>query len=172
MQYKHSTNQDVFIEIINAHKLKAENTSIIVWQPYFECDYQTNMSLLEKIKNVLIKNSLQIINETSFKNLEEKNAQQNIKAVSKIKFIEKKELAYPPALVISSGNYLLCYEEFIKKYKIVLLFSYPSVIKFLSHINVTPDFIVSVDQGIRNLPFVSTSKLQNYYHTRLSPKRH
>lgn len=131
-------------------QIDVKNIAIITWPPFIETQKNVFIKYLGKIKDILIKQTLSEVTDTTFSKLETHNINKNINKLEKFQIILNKIISdnMPPAVVFAAGASLSAQLEFIRPYlDKVITFAYPSALPYLQSMKITPDYTIAVDPG-------------------------
>lgn len=131
-------------------QIDVKNIAIITWPPFIETQKNVFIEYLGKIKDILIKQTLSEVTDTTFSKLETHNINKNINKLEKFQIILNKIISdnMPPAVVFAAGASLSAQLEFIRPYlDKVITFAYPSALPYLQSMKITPDYTIAVDPG-------------------------
>ena len=131
-------------------QIDVKNIAIITWPPFIETQKNVFIEYLGKIKDILIKQTLSEVTDTTFSKLETHNINKNINKLEKFQIVLNKIISdnMPPAVVFAAGASLSAQLEFIRPYlDKVITFAYPSALPYLQSMKITPDYTIAVDPG-------------------------
>lgn len=135
---------------IRKTKIDTKNIAVITWPPFIETQKENFIGYLEKIKDILIKQTLSDVADKAFSQIEVRHVEKNKNRFANLRLLLNQVIsdAMPPAVVFAAGASLSNQTEFIRPYlNKVVTFSYPSALPYLQYIGIYPDYAIAVDPG-------------------------
>ena len=129
--------------IILKLQIDVKNIAIITWPPFIETQKNIFIEYLNKIKDILIKQTLSEVTDKTFSELETRHINKNKNRFENFHIILNKTISdnMPPAVVFAAGASLSAQVEFIRPYlDKVMTFAYPSALPYLQSMKITPNY--------------------------------
>ena len=136
--------------IILKLQIDVKNIAIITWPPFIETQKNIFIEYLNKIKDILIKQTLSEVTDKTFSELETRHINKNKNRFENFYIILNKIISdnMPPAVVFAAGASLSAQVKFIRPYlDKVMTFAYPSALPYLQSMKIIPDYTIAVDPG-------------------------
>lgn len=137
-------------DILLYNNISATDLDLLIWSPYISTHSECGV-LLANIKSMCELAAANKVTADTFGKIELRNAKRNLATLSEIRLLKKENKA-KLAVIVASGASLPRYVEQLRLLSSdALVVSLPSAMKYLTSVNIQPDYCIVVDPGYASL---------------------